>query len=716
MRRPLSIMALVAVTGAWPAAASDFTLNGSAAYDQRQYDDSSRDGIEQRLTLGWRRTFFTPISFRLLFRTEDFRGTEENGSVAADSHTRTMQPIAELSYVVGGFTAGARHDTILSRAQLDGQSSKRTTERTAVSAGWTRARFPTFNLTGQRHRVDQSSRTVEDDTAAASVSYGLGNLLVSGISQRGRQLDASAGYERTSQNNGAFLDWRGDLIRNRLSANVSGNASLATYSQRATIEGGTRIPFPVIVSRALVAVDDTPEDSRDHPPVSNSALIDGSLNIASGVSLGPDAVSYQNLVLDLGRTETLDEIRLIVRDERGDPVKRVGLISFDVYTSIDGQLWTPLTGPATRWDAAVSYYEIAFSEARSRWFKVVTFGVNPEPTLLTEIQAFYHRALAQGQDRETSQKLYGGQVALTATPTSRLTLHYGGDYHGTTVEDTASIARTQTELRHDLGAEVRFGRGMTVGAAVSERAAEATTLPDESDRSYNAFFRGVPSRRFDFMLDFTRRDSERSFDAYTMDTIALHSKIRVLKALTFSVDAGQDSITARDVTGTDSARQYLDLRTEAQLYPSMRVSLHARAAVGDHATHRDAVNRAPALRPALRPRRGVRGLESERAAPAARSLQLGLVGRSVRAHPTVLRGLDSAAGRQRDHRRVAPGRLRPVHGPAIQPHHSAAALDHQPIHGSGHQLFPLQDRDWRQDVAPADALRIAERDPKVRSC
>ncbi|MGZ4809948.1 MAG: hypothetical protein ACXV7D_11540, partial [Thermoanaerobaculia bacterium] len=345
-----------------------------------------------------------------------------------------------------------------------------------------------------------------------------------------------------------------------------------SYDQRALNSTDTRVPFPVTIARALYTIDETPADGRDHELTNNPALIDGSLNTPAGVSLGPDGVSYQNLVIDIGRIETLDEIRLIVRDDRGNPVKRIGAVSFDVYTSEDGLLWSSVPSAQSHFDVTVSYYSITFDANRSRWFKVVTFGVNPEPVLVTELQAFFHRTLPAGQNRTTNQRLYMGDIGLTVTPLRRLAIRYDGTYNSISAEDAGSPSRTQNDMQHEIGAEVTLHRGFTTGAFVTQHDVDATALLPESDRTVGAYLRAIPSHRFEGSIDVTRRDSERSFDSSTIETVAFHSKIRLLRSLRVAFDAGQDTVTPHDL-GLRNRRQFLNITADAQLFPSLRALL-----------------------------------------------------------------------------------------------------------------------------------------------
>lgn len=572
MKRLLLIASFLTIAASQPVVAGDFSLSGGVAYDDRQYDTSSRQGMEEKLNIGWQRTFFTPISLRLLLRVDDFRGTGNESGFVSESHSRRIQPIGELSYAVADFSASLRHDAIKTHSTVADIDSTSSNKRDSLTMTWSRENFPAFAIGGQQHRVEQGTRVVDDDSASASITYSLRGLQVSGSSQMARSLDAAAGYERSSTTNGAQMEWHGGLLQKRLMASFSGNANRSSYDQRALNLTEARVPFPVSILRALFGVDETPGDGRDHELVSSPALIDGSINTPAGVTLGPDGVSYQNLVLELGRLETLDEIRLVVRDERGNPVKRVGLVSFDVYTSTDGVLWSPLTGSSSTWDAAVSWYSITFDPTRSRWFKIVTFGVNPEPVLVTELQAFYHRTLAPGENRQSSQSMFGAQLGLSITPTRRLAIRYGGSYNGLNVIDGSAQGRNQSDLQNEIGADFTFNRGISAGALITQYSVTVSEQLPESDRAITGYVRASPSRRLDLAVNFTRRDSEKAFESNTVDTIAFHSKMRLLKSLTIGLDAGTDSILPRSGEAA-STRQFLIVNADAQLYPSLRVLL-----------------------------------------------------------------------------------------------------------------------------------------------
>jgi len=550
-------------------AADDLKLFGSVAYDDREYDASAIHGIEERVTLGWQRTFFTPLSLRLLFRGDNFRGSNDFVSGQQNQHTQQIQPVGELTYAVSNFFVSTRYDYLKNRAEQGDTLADRSVERTSFIASWAREKAPTLSMTGQRQHINEPFREIDDENIGGSVAYTFRSLNVGAMTQKGRSLDVAAGFDRTSIINGALLDWHSTFLQNRVAANFSGTANVSTYDQRALNSSDTSVPFPVTPARALYAIDETPADGRDQPLVPYPALIDGSLNTAAGVDLGPDGVSYQNLVLDIGRNDTLDEIRLIVRDDRGNPVKRVGAVSFDVYTSEDGQLWTPLLSAHSSFDVAVSYYSVLFDATRSRWFKVVTFGVNPEPVFVTEMQAYFHRTLPSGQNRTTNQRLFTGQTGLSVTPVRRLAIHYGGFYNGQRFNDAGSPTHMQNDVQHEIGADVTLNRGFTTGAFMTQHDIESTALATESDHTVSAYVRGVPSHRFEASVDVTRRDSEHGLESDTTDTVALHTKVRPWRSLNIAMDVGQDTVTSH-VVDLNNKRNYIYLTADAQLYPSLR--------------------------------------------------------------------------------------------------------------------------------------------------
>lgn len=568
MRRLLLVAVLI--VAAAPAIAGDLTLSGTVAYDDRQYGANSRKGTEQTFTLGLQR-YWEPMSVRLWLRAQNFDGFRDSASVSNEMRTTQVQPIADFLYAVGGFSAMVRHDYLGTRTEADDQTTRTTNERTSAALAWSRERFPMLSVSAQRNRVDQLSREVEDASAGATLGYTIAGLDVAASSQVTRSLDAMAAYERTSAMNGGRLGYQAGFFDNRLNVRVDGNANVTKYKEHATGSGAGDSAFPVFISRALYSVDETPEDGRDHPPANLPALIDGAVNTPAGISLGPDAPAFQNIILDLGRIDTVDEIRLVVRDDAGDPVKRVGTVSFDLYTSDDGQLWRPGTSAST-WDALVSRYSVRFDSANSRWFKVVTFGANPEPVLVTEVQAVDHRRIDPGAERITDQSQYNGFVEVSGRPLQRLMLRYSGTYGGYEVTDSATEARRQTDLQHGLNAEVTILRSLVAGAQLTQHEIDASDRTTDSDDAYSVYVRANPSTRLELGADYTSRDTTRDLDAYSLDTIALHSRARLLRSLTITGDGGVDRAMNGD-SGTRSTRQFLNLAADAQLYPTIRLLL-----------------------------------------------------------------------------------------------------------------------------------------------
>ena len=93
-----------------------------------------------------------------------------------------------------------------------------------------------------------------------------------------------------------------------------------------------------------------------------------------------------------------------------------------VYVSDDGQTWRQLAGVSSSFDIVRSLYSITFDLTTTRWLKVVNFGVNSEPSFITELQAFHHTLVAPGGARDGEMQTYGSVLAVLYRPLQRLSM------------------------------------------------------------------------------------------------------------------------------------------------------------------------------------------------------------------------------------------------------------------------------------------------------
>jgi hypothetical protein len=337
------------------------------------------------------------------------------------------------------------------------------------------------------------------------------------------------------------------------------------------------VPVPVPLHDAFLSFDDTPADGRDHPLSALPSLTDGDDSTSTGISLGPDGVSFINLAFDLERTDQVDEIRVVVRDAAGNPVRNGGgPVDWDVYTSRDGVAWTPIDA-SVEWSAPLSSYLVTLDLTTGRWFMVVNFGVNFETTYVTELLAFYHRELDPAVTRNGTQTQYAATTTAFYTPIKRLSLGYTGAYSSLDEDLRSAIRLTSRALEHTGTLQLAMPHDLTLRSQLLLRNARSVASRDDRARTGTVFLDWTPTRQLRTSLELSRDDQRLSETAFTVDTRAIHVSASVVRALQILLDAGTQtqnfdsngSVNA----GSSASRHFANFTANAQLLRSLRLTL-----------------------------------------------------------------------------------------------------------------------------------------------
>jgi len=510
-RRPLAaavlFTVLLATLGPRAAAAGEDLLAGRATL---QYSGLDAPGVAAR-------TFQETYEGRLHLdlsqalgataqvRVDDTRGTVREPTLAS-SDSQLVQPRFEARYRVQPVELDAGYDLSWQRSASSGGETGRTlVERLHADASYTQDGLPSARLSVWRQTSQDLALDAEirDTVAQLTLEHGAGPLRLSTGAQADWLTDSATGLTtRTLQPRASILVER-PLGR---TGSIGGSYTVSFTDVEQQSLSGVAVSSPVqrFPSRGLYGVTDRPSDTTGRPLVPAPALVDGNVEVSSGISLGPDGVSFQNLGVDMGRLVSIDALRVHIRTSTGYPSTYAGGIVWSAWSSNDGLLWNPIGGASTTFDPTLSRFEASFPPVTTRYLKLVNFGTSTTEALVTELQAFEH-VLARPLSTTTSTTLVqAGSVNATAAPHPKVRLSLGGtvsqavqssagsafDSSSWQTLGTASLGPFEDRVGVSLTGELRGARatsadtrlGSQTTATVSLRVADPVTLTAEGHR------------------------------------------------------------------------------------------------------------------------------------------------------------------------------------------------------------------------------------------
>ena len=545
--------------------AQELTGRALLAFEHYETNALKTSGFRQTYDLRLDRAFTDTARFSVFFRGDDFN---------AQQRFRQLQPGAELAMNLETISVLARSEYFDTRLRQGDRESNRMLQRSSGNMTWSPIGLPTLRLLGQHNRTTDNAASTQltDDNALAAINYewhGLGGIAEQHYS---RSTDPVAGYDRKSTYHNASLTYAVAPFSGKLAFTADASTQVMKLDE-AALAGASSVPSPVIIAKALYSIDETPLDSRDHPPVANAGLTDSDLNRSTGISLGPDAVSFQNITLDIGHIDRLDEVRVVVRDAAGNPLRNGGgPVSFDVYESQDGDIWTAVASQTT-FNAPLSLYVVSFQQVSGRWLKVVNFGVNAEATFVTEVQGFYHTALRPGEHRRGDQSGFNTNATVTYRPVQRLLLSYAGLYSSIR-QQLGSTPETKTsDLEHLGSVEYDITKSLSLRTQYLQRDVQNFARAGDGARGLTVFLDYAPTKQL--RITFESGDQRQTIDstAFTLQTRAIHTTAYVLKSLFFTLDGGTQMQKISE-TGSIARQQFLNLTGNAQLWPTVRMQIN----------------------------------------------------------------------------------------------------------------------------------------------
>ena len=557
------------------ASAQEITARALLAFERYDTNRSSTSGFRQTYDLRLDRAITDTARFRIFFRGDDFRGSNNGAFSSGKTGSRQLQPGAEASIDNGTLSFLGRTEMFDTRSESNRQEFKRQLERSSANLLWSPVGLPTLRLLGQRSRTNDTASKTEltDDSAIASLNYEWRGLSGTAEEHFSRSVDPRAGYDRRSTYHNATLAYAIAPFGGRLSVIADVSAQLMNLDETAAQGSSASVPTPVLISRALVSIDETPLDSRDQPPAPNPALTDNDLNRSAGVSLGPDAASFQNITLDVGHIDRLDEVRVLVRDEIGNPLRNGGgPVTFDVYTSQDGDVWTAVES-STSFNAALSLYAVEFRQISGRWLKIVNFGVNSEATFVSEVQANYHTTLRPGEHRRGNQTGYSGNATIVYRPWKPLLLSYTGLYSSIRQQLDNTPETSTSDLEHLASVEYTIGKSWAIRGQLLERDVRNFARTGDGAHGVTAFLDYTPTQKLRVTLEAGNQRQVLEGTSFTLETRAIHTTAYFLRSFYVGIDAGTQTQTISSDHSV-ARQQFINLTGNVQLWPTVRMQLN----------------------------------------------------------------------------------------------------------------------------------------------
>lgn len=576
MTRTALVLALLLGT-ALPVRAEGLDARAQAGFQLFDLSGTTRKGFRQTYDLGFQRSMTETSRLGLFFRAEDFRGTTEStfSTLSQESGVRQYQPVGEFMINTERLRLHLRSDFLHDETFTGSRESSRDTERTSAIMRWEPFALPSLQLTAHRNRVtDEARGAVGDETIIASLQYPWRGLTLSAQGRHVRASDEDAGYERTQATFNGQVGYALTAFGGRIALNADAVAERSNIDERVTSNGSAEIPVPVRPRTAYHVVDETPLDSRDRPLVAAPALRDGDLNSLTNIGLGPESAAFQNLALDFGRIEAVDEIRVVMRNEDGNPLRNGGgVVAWDAYVSEDGITWVPAGSTSSRFDAQTSMFVISFDEVPTRWVKVVSFGLHFERVFVTELQAFNITAF-DGSGREGTQDLRTGFVSVTVVPVRRLTVGYTGAFSEQEQQFAHFGGTANTTIDQTVTTDLAILRTLRFRTSAMRSDIRGYGLAADGSENLVAVLEYTPTPRLRLSVETARQTQSLFGVASTIDTQAIRLYGQPVRAVTLSIDGGvqTQTIPGSEVEGD---RIFLNLTATGRLTRTTRLLVTA---------------------------------------------------------------------------------------------------------------------------------------------
>jgi hypothetical protein len=569
MRNVLLVAVLLAATA---VRGDEFRPRVMLTWESRDSGLTSTSRLRQDIDVFLSRALTDTVTFRVnLGANHSQLDTDRPDLETPSIRAYDVRPSGALTAMFGRVTTETTYALRRHRSAAEGLNSRRDDEQMGTSVAWGSSRFvPGGSVRAFRYRLSDRASTaaIVNDFVSGSLEYRIGPLDLSAGQSYRADRDSRADYERITTDRTAGMTFAESWFGGRLALAAAASGAVTQIDD--TSGTATRIPAFVPVSRALWGVDDTPLDSNDHPLSAYPTLTDSRISVPTGISFGPEAPSFQAIAFDVGRLSPVDQIQLVVRDERLDPVVNAEGIRWDVYVSIDGVLWTQHAADlVATFDEIRSIYLIDFEQTDARWIKVVNFGVASQQVLVTEAYLLFHTVREAGSN-DAEFRTAAASASLTFIPIQRVTLSYNGSGYQSSQETGQSLGADVRDLLHHFSAQ--YDPSPRIGYQVRYELQDARTAQLEQDvRTAGASLRFAPRPQLSSALSCELRDEQ--LDQQSLDTRTCSANISAAIFPTLDLTVGaSDREQTLDSAGSLRIRSYYAAAT-ARVTSTLRLTL-----------------------------------------------------------------------------------------------------------------------------------------------
>jgi hypothetical protein len=574
--RVRAIGLLLIVFASTARAQQDLGAQAILSYRFFGIDGSSQNGFDQIYDVQYQRAVTDPLRVQLFFRGEGNKTNQNFGLFETGTSFWRLQPFAEVDYLLPQIQFLGRYEAVgltSSFSQGSERGRQQFVQRAMETLNWTPDRLPSLVLHGEQFSNRDAAAGIDQTQSLLSqaINYTWRALSVGEFADYRKDDLGTSNFTRTAADVQGFGRLEGTFLGGR--GSISGEAVAGLTHLEESTTSGASAPTQLTIVAASFVHDETPLDARDVSPTATPALIDRDFKTGAGISLGLDAPSFQNIILDMGRFVGVDTVRVFVRDSAGNLVPFGGLVRWDAYTSSNGFDWTSLGTVTTAFIVSLSAYEVAFTKTSLRFVKVVSFGANSVDTRVTEVQAFFHTQFAANETRTTDVRFVTANLNLAGQVTPWLALTYNGIFNDyKTVQpnrpDYASIDNDQI-----LSADIRPSRALDLTVRYEERTVTPTGGTEDRLRTYWGILQFTPNRYLATTVEATRTKEANLLDI-TTDTLRVTQYARFLDSFYLNFDGGvakQESATQDLQTKT----MFVDGTAYAQLTRAINLLLAA---------------------------------------------------------------------------------------------------------------------------------------------
>jgi hypothetical protein len=407
------VLAVALFAGSPARARATVDANALVNYGRSRSDGADSSNLDQTYTLRFRQQVYEPLSYSLELGFNDASGSQRSALGSSSSHGQRLLPRGSLELVLDRAALRASYDGSLEATQGSLSSGLDSwLQRASTQLGVRFSDALQLAVSAMRTARRDAAGTLDSDEGVitAGVSFTRGGLVVLQQNSVNLSVDRALLFSRRLYSTGGNARYTRAFGPVGVSARYG--LEYTGGEEESTAGAAVDAPRELRPSAGLYEYNELPTDS---PGMGSApALVDADLASSSGIALGPDGRSFQNVGVDLGRVEAVDELQIFVRDASGRPVG-VGQVDWTVYTSFDGRVWQ-LAQSVAEFSAATSLYSLRFTKTDARFVKAVNLGTHLLPAYVTELQVFVHEQVTAGERTSRSFLNQSAGLSLNATP------------------------------------------------------------------------------------------------------------------------------------------------------------------------------------------------------------------------------------------------------------------------------------------------------------